>query len=315
MEQQRKTELVVQFPNERGEVLRGVLHFPEIDDESRKKTIVIFPNGGVMGCEGDYRAHVPMARHLARGGYYVLRFSPSGLGYSDGDIPNCRQKNLYLQVEYGLFVVDIRAAVKFAQTIESISSITLSGICGGAMSAFLAAAELKEVQYVIPIGVPVLLDNDDINYEARLPADEAMLVVNTYREKFFSPKAWVRLLTKKSDIPKIKAAILALFRPKGAYILTGNDKGKFAENPNFFKAARRIFKTRKKVLFVFGDTDGFWWEFQRLFLKRYYAGVKDAPFDLYISPKANHMLSLPEMQVDVATAMLSWLNKHHGHTS
>jgi len=315
MEQQLKIESVVQFPNERGEVLRGVLHSPEIGDESRKKTIVIFPNGGVMGCEGDYRAHVSMARHLARSGYYVLRFSPSGLGYSDGDIPNCRQKNLYVQVEYGLFVADIRAAVKFVQTIESISSITLSGICGGAMSSFLAAAELKEVQYVIPIGIPVLLDNDDINYEVRLPADEAKLMVKIYHQKLFSPKAWVRLLTKKSDIQKIKGAILALFRPKGAYISTGNEIGKFAENPNFFKAARRIFKARKKVLFVFGASDGFWWEFQRLFLKRYYAEVKDAPFDLYLSPGANHMLSMPEMQVDVVQAMLAWMNKHHGHTS
>jgi len=311
MEPQRKIESVVQFPNERGEVLRGVLHFPEHGDETRKKTIVIFPNGGVMGCEGDYRAHVAMARHLARGGYYVLRFSPSGLGYSDGDIPNCRQKNLYVQVEYGLFVADIRAAVQFVQNIGSFSSITLSGICGGAMSAFLAAAELKEVQYVIPIGIPVLLDNDDLDYDTRLPADVAKQMVKIYHEKLFSPKSWVRLLTKKSDISRIKGPILALFRQEGAYISKGNEKGKFAENPNFFKAARRIFKTRKKVLFVFGDTDGFWWEFQRIFLKRYYAEVKDAPFDLYLSPGANHMLSLPEMQVDVVQAMLAWMNKHN----
>jgi pimeloyl-ACP methyl ester carboxylesterase len=311
MKQQPKLELAVQFPNERGEFLRGVLHSPEFDDESRKKAIVIFPNGGVMGCEGDYRAHVTIARHLARSGYYVLRFSPSGLGYSDGDIPNCRQKSLYVQIEYGLFVADIRAAVQFAKTIESFSSITLSGICGGAISAFLAAAELKEVQYVIPIGIPVLLDNDDLNYEDRLPADRAKLRLKIYYDKLFSPMAWVRLLTKRSDIRSIKSAILGLLRPKGAYISTGNEKGKFAENPNFFKAARRIFKTQKKVLFVFGDADGFWWEFEKIFLKKYYAGVKDAPFDLYRSPEANHMLSLPEMQVDVAQAMLAWMNKHH----
>ena len=299
-------ESPIQFYNEQKEVLRGIFHSPEKPDILEPKSLVVFPNGGIMGCEGDYRAHVSIARHLVRAGYYVLRFSPSGFGYSNGNIPDCRQKNLYAQIENGLLVEDIRSAVKFSMTLENFSSITLSGICGGAISSFLAAAELKEVKYVIPIGIPVILDNDDLDYNTRLPADEGKLVFKTYSEKFFSLKAWMRLLSMKSDIQKIKSAIISMLSRKASYIGDSNDKMKFNTNPKFFDAAKKIFNDRKKVLFVFGDIDGFWWEFQRLFLDRYFKGVHELPFDLYLASRANHMLSLPEMQRDVANAIVKW---------
>ncbi len=308
-------ESEIQFSNERGELLRGLLHSPESSNPAGSKNLVIFPNCGAIGCEGDYRSYVSMARQLARGGYYVMRFSPKGLGYSDGYIPACHIKTFFGQIEEGLFVGDIKAAVKFARVIENFSSITLSGICGGAISSFLATAELKGVGYVIPIGIPVILDSDDMDYNARLPADEAKLRIKTYYDKLFSAKAWARLLFGKSDIAPIRAAIFALFHRKASYITEENEKAKFAQNPLFFEAARRIFKARKKVLFVFGDTDGFWWEFQRLFLKKHYDGVKETPFDLYLSPRANHMLNLPEMQLDVVRAMLTWMRKHHARVS
>jgi alpha/beta superfamily hydrolase len=310
--EQSSMESIIQFPNERGEMLRGVLHTSESLNPAGTKQLVIFPNGGVMGSEGDYRAHVSMARHLAKGGYHVIRFSPAGLGYSEGQISDCGQKNLYNQIENGLMVADIRAAVNFAGTLDSFSSITLSGICGGAISSFLAAAEIDEVGYVIPIGIPVILDDDCYDYNKRFSALDKHVVIRTYLDKITSIKAWLRLFSGTSDVTKIKSAILAFFRGKGSYIGGENDKTKFLTNPLFSIAARKIFRKQKKVLFVFGDSDGFWWEFQKLFLKKHYDGVRERPFDLYISHRSNHMLNIPEMQLDVARTMLSWMDKHHG---
>lgn len=305
-------ESIIQFPNERGEILRGVLHTPESLSPVGPKHLVIFPNGGVMGSEGDYRAHVSMARQLAKGGCHVMRFSPAGLGYSEGRIPDCTQKNLYNQIENGLMVADIRAAVRFAATVDSFSSITLSGICGGAISAFLAAAEIDEVGYVMPIGLPVILDDDGSDYNKRFSALDKHVVLRMYLDKLLSPRSWLRLFSGRSDVTKISSAIMAFFRGKDSYLGGENDKSKFAENPLFFKAVRKIFKKRKKVLFVFGDSDGFWWEFQKLFLNKHYKGVKDTPFDIYVAHRANHMLNIPEMQLDVARTMLSWMKKHQG---
>lgn len=305
-------ESIIQFPNERGELLRGVFHVPESPSQTGLKHLVIFPNGGVMGSEGDYRAHVSMARHLTTAGYHVMRFSPSGLGYSEGHIPDCSQKNLYNQIENGLMVVDIKAAVRFAGTVESFSTITLSGICGGAISSFLAAAEIDEVGYVMPIGIPVILDDDVLDYKKRLASLDKHIVLRMYLDKFLSVRSWLRLFLGKSDVATIRSAILALFRGKSSYLDGGGEKDKFAQNPLFFMAARKIFRERKKVLFVFGDSDGFWWEFQKLFLKKLYDGVKATPFDIYISQRSNHMLNIPEMQSDVVQEMVSWMKKHHG---
>ena len=308
-------ESIVKFQNERGETLRGILHSPENNSPRDAKHLVIFPNGGVMGSEGDYRAHVSMARQLTNGGYHVLRFSPAGLGYSDGDIQDCSQKNLYNQIENELFVADIRSAVRFAKTSDDFSSITLSGVCGGAISSFLAAAEIDEVGYVMPIGIPVILDDDSQDYSKRILALDKHYVFRMYLDKILSPRSWLRFLSGRSDISTIKSTVMAFFRGKDSYLGGGDDKSKFRENPLFFKAAKKIFKKRKKVFFIFGDSDGFWWEFQKLFLKRHYDGKKETPFDLYVAHRANHMLSIPEMQSDVAEKMLSWMIREHGRTS
>lgn len=308
-------ESVVQFPNGRGETLRGMLHSPESSTPTTRAHLVVFPNGGVMGSEGDYRAHTTIARHLTAGGYHVLRFSPAGLGYSDGHVAECPQKNLYASIENGQFVQDTVAAVEFACTLRSFATITLSGICGGAITSFLAAAQIKRVDSVIPIGVPVILDSEDMDYSARLPADEARLVLKGYLGRVLSPTAWRRLLSRKSEVGKIAAAVSALFRRKGAYMSEGGERGKFAANPLFFEAASTILRRRKPVLFVFGDADGFWWEFERLFLKRRYPDVDALPFDIYRSPRANHMLSMAEMQLDVSRAMLAWMARHHADPS
>jgi hypothetical protein len=305
-------ESIIQISNGKKGILRGILHVPEALKEKTRKDLVVFPNGGVMGCEGDFRAYTNMSRILVHEGFYVLRVSPSGMGYSDGFIADCRQKNLFNQIENGLLVEDIITAVKYAKSIDEFTSITLAGICGGAISVFLAAATLEEVQYIIPIGIPAILDKDDLDYNARLPANEAKMVVQMYSHKIFSFKAWIRLLSKQSDWGRIKTAIRTLFRGKPAYISEDDDGSKFSSNPCFFEAAQIIFKTKKKVLFIFGDADGFWWEFEKLFLKKFYDGADPLPFEYYLAPRVNHMLTFPEMQTDVVSAMINWLRKHLG---
>lgn len=301
-------ENVIEFKNQRGETLRGVLHTPA--SSNLVKNIVIFPNGGVMGAEGDYRAYVSMARQITAGGYYVMRFSPAGLGYSDGDINDCSQKKLFNQIEKGLFVNDIKAAVRFSKTIENFKSITLSGICGGAISVFIAAAELNEVHYVIPIGIPVILDNDNADYYQRIAALDKSFILNMYLDKIFKLTAWKSYFSGKSDKKIIHSVIRALFQNKTDYIDI-NSKSKFSLNQIFLDSAEKIIKSGKKILFIFGDADGFLTEFNNLYLERFYQRKDQKPFSIFISHRSNHMFSLPEMQKDVAKEMLRWMQIQH----
>jgi hypothetical protein len=306
-------ECNIQFYNSRNETIRGILHTPELIRDNIGRRLIIFPNCGLVGCEGDFRSYVIMARKLVGAGYAVLRFSPSGLGYSDGNISDCRTKELFQKLESGLFVPEIKAAISFAKSAYSYTSITLSGICGGAISCFLAAAELSEIESIIPISIPVVLDRDDADYNARLPADEAKLRIKTYSSKFLSIKAWLRLLSGKSDSAAITAAITAIVKGKwGSYLDNGGKDSKFCTNPYFLKAAQKNIDAKKKMLFVFGENDGFWWEFRKLYLDQHYGDDQPYPFDIYISPRSNHMLSMREMQDDVATSMISWLETKLG---
>jgi uncharacterized protein len=303
-------ESVIEFTNESGLTLRGILHSPE-ENTLRPTTrrLVIFPNGGIMGAEGDYRAHVGLARYLETGGYHVIRFSPAGTGYSDGEIAECRQKDLYNHIENGLLVSDIRSAVKFSRRFGPFASTTLAGVCGGAISSLLAASELDSVDSVVPIGAPVVLDSDEQDYGKRGAALDKQFVLKMYAKRLLSPGAWVRLILKKSDMSTIGNSISALFKRKDSYFANNGESGKFSVNPLFFSSMKKILKREKRVLFVFGETDGFWWEFQKLYLEGIKKDGQVLPFDIYLAPKANHMLSLAEMQQNVAKIMLTWLNR------
>lgn len=298
---------IVHFQNERNDTLRGVFHSPEKSNFNGRKDIIIFPNSGLMSAEGDYRSHYRIANYLTQKGFYILRFNPSGIGLSDGYIAECRQRDLFGQIETGLFVNDIRAAANFVQSTGRFDSITLSGICGGAISSFLAAAQLNEVNYVIPIGIAVILDTDKVEYDSRMPKEEARFLLSMYIRKLFSPDSWFRFIMLKSNVSMIKKSIFNIFHRDISYADNNKLNTSLQTNPAFFDAARQLFAKKKRILFIFGDSDNFWWEFESLFLNKYYMDRNKLPFDFYLVSRGNHMLSWTEMQLDAAAKIFNWL--------
>ncbi len=302
--------IIIEFNNPEALVLRGFLHIPQTIKSISRKDLIIFPNGGLMGCEGDFRAYVRISRYLVEHGFYVFRFSPSGLGMSDGIIEPCKRPDLFIQVETGLFVDDIKAAVEYIKSQMIFDSITLSGICGGAISAFIAASQIQDIDYVIPIGIPTVLDNSEGDYNARVPVEEAKFIFKTYTNKFLSPKAWIRLLAGKSDWQTIKMLINKLILRKQIAIDNKDQKKGFAVNSRFISAARKIFGN-KKILFIFGSADGFIWEFKNYFENKYFPNENERPYDLQIIQNGNHMLTWVEMQEEAAKKIYEWLSGQH----
>lgn len=295
------------FLNDQSEVLRGILHIPEKTIIANQNDIVIFPNSGIMGAEGDYRNNYRIADYLERKGFYVFRFSPAGLGYSDGMIHDCKTRDFFGAIESGLFVGDISSAVRHLSGLMKFNSITLSGICGGAISAFLAIERISKVNFAIPIGMPVVLDSDKAQYEFRLSSRKAQLVLDTYKHKLFSPMAWLRLIMLKSDWKTILRALIYRYKSEITYVANDESGKNLRYSRYFHEAANRIFASQKKVLFIYGDSDTFWWEFDELFLNKYYSKRTDLPFEYYLLPNGNHMLSWVEMQMNVARKMSDWL--------
>lgn len=298
------------FTNKEGSTLRGILHYPsDISSRENQKDLFVMPNGGIMGGEGDFRAHLRIARRLADEGFYVFRFSPAGTGNSDGCIADCRQKNLFNQIESGLFVSDMVSAVKYIQTIDNFESIILTGICGGAITSFLSAAELKEITHVIPIGVPVYLDSEQNDDSLRLPAQEAEMIVKNYINRLVSWESWMRVLSLKTDFKVIRRAILRILSEKVGHLFNIKTDRYFNANPRFNNAAKRILKANKKIFFIFGGNDGFWLEFKNQYLDKYFQNT-NPPFEYYLVPSGNHMLTSVEMQFDATEAILNWMTKN-----
>ena len=302
---------IVEFPNKKLELLRGVLHTPDEIDCNGRKDIVIFPNSGLMGAEGDYRSHYRIAEYIVKKGYYVLRFNPSGIGLSDGYIDDCRARDLFGAIETGLFEDDIKEAVRFVSSYDSFTSITLSGICGGGISSLLAAARIDEVECVIPISTPVVLDCDEVQYDSRISDKSAKLILSTYWHKLSSFKAWCRLLTFQSEWDKIYRALINYFKKDLSYI-KNNEPDRLHYNQYFHESVNHLLSKRKKILFIFGDADAFWWEFEDLFLNKYYHDQANREFDYSLVSSGNHMLSWVEMQMNSAEKICQWLNTQCG---
>ncbi len=296
------------FPNRDGILLRGLFHQPDTCLRGSRKDLVVFPNGGLMGCEGDFRAYVRIARHLSENGLYVLRFSPSGLGFSDGIVDECRRNIFFTKIETGLFVDDIQKALDFIRTEMEFDTITIAGICGGAISAFISASQINEVQNVISIGMPTILDNDEVDYNVRMPKEQAILILKTYYSKLFSPFSWWRFIRGKSDWVTLKMIFNKLILRKKTGVNSEDSEKISITNPEFYKASRKILG-QKNVLFIYGDTDWIYWEFVKHFADKYYPDKNKRPFDSYLISNGNHMLTWVEMQEDAAKKIYSWLNE------
>lgn len=301
-------KIIETFLNDKSEVLRGILHIPEKTIVRNQNDIIIFPNSGIMGAEGDYRNNYRIADYLEKKGYFVLRFSPTGLGYSDGLLHDCKTRDLFGAIESGLFVGDISSAVRHIVSLKNFNSITLSGICGGAISAFLAIDRIAEVTYAIPIGMPVVLDSDKAQYDSRLSSRKAQLVLDTYKHKLFSAKAWLRLFMLKSDWKTILRALTHRYKSEITYVANDELGESLRYSKYFHEAAKRVFASNKRILFIYGDSDTFWWEFEELFLDKYYGNRTDLPFEYYLLLNGNHMLSWVEMQMNVARKISDWLD-------
>jgi hypothetical protein len=300
-----KTRLI-EFTNRNGLLLRGFFHEPEQLCGSRKD-LVVFPNGGLMGCEGDFRAYVRITRYLVENGFYVLRFSPFGLGLSDGQIEDSKRVDLFIKIETGMFVDDIKTAVEFVQSKMVFNSITLAGVCGGAISSFIAASQIDDVKNVIPIGMPIVLDNAEGDYSTRIPEEEAKFIFKIYMSKFFSPRAWWRFTNGKSDWQTIRMIFNKLIIKKKDIISNDQLINGFSINKEYTKAAEKIIGN-KNILFIFGNTDIGYIEFNNYFLKRYFSDDEDRPFDIHILNNGNHMLTWVEMQKEAAETICTWLN-------
>ncbi len=314
---------IVEFSGPNGENLVGILSEPPPGVE-RRRVLLILSHGGLVHKAGAYRAHHHLAGYFAARGYTVFRFDPIGIGDSDGAIPELANRDLFGEIERGRFIKSYQSAFAYLQNRFDDYGWVVSGVCGGAVSSLLAGVESPHriAGYAL-ISCPVVLDGSQFDYSRREPPAMAMKNMRPYFAKLLKPRAILRFLTFQTDYAR-------LWHDGAPLLLRGKDKvvskvrsllprsvqtqsapapdaqPPVGLNPDFVKAAKAAM-AKSEVLFIYGNNDGFLWEFTDLYAVAHLSDTKRASV-LRIVDRANHMFIWPEWQEHAFQVIEEWLN-------
>ncbi|MDY6894516.1 MAG: alpha/beta hydrolase, partial [Thermotogota bacterium] len=157
-------EETIEFKNKKGESLFGIMHVPDDASFNAKKIGINLLNPGIKSRVAPNRLNVKIARRLCKEGFYVLRFDPSGIGDSAGEISSGKKVEVWGKIQRGLFVDDTKTSNDFFVNNYGIKDLILIGNCGGAITAILTAAIDKRVGNLVLIDVPVILIGPDYSF-------------------------------------------------------------------------------------------------------------------------------------------------------
>jgi pimeloyl-ACP methyl ester carboxylesterase len=165
----------------------------------------------------------------------------------------------------------------------------------------------------------VVLDGSQFDYSRREVPQMAKKRLKMYAAKLVSPKAIFRFLTFRSDYGRIWAmaktlllrAVDKAFRRKKVVEAKAIEAAKPDAKPRvglsvrFVKAAREAMQ-RSKVLFIYGNNDGFLWEFTDLYAAAHLSQAKRDEV-LRVVEHANHMFQWNEWQQQAFALIQDWL--------
>src|SRR5688572_27422911 len=146
----------VSFLNADGLKLFGTLHRPSAGSDSPLPAVVLLSPGVKMRV-GPGRLYVPLTEMLTEQGYTVLRFDFFGLGDSEGALKERLLADVYNNIEVGRYVADTLSALDWLHSTHRIKRFILGGLCGGAITALLAAQRDPRVEGLLSLGMTVTL--------------------------------------------------------------------------------------------------------------------------------------------------------------
>lgn len=313
---------IVEFLGPAGANLIGVLWFPPPNGPKRK-ILFILSHGGLSHKLGAHRVHYHLARFFTVRGCTVFRFDPAGMGDSDGVIPTQVRQDLFGSIESAVFKDSYRGAFEYLATRFADYRWILSGVCGGAISSLLAGVESPyPIAGYALVSCPVVLDGARFDYSRREPPATALKYLRLSLANLISPTAIWRFVTFQSSYTWLWNNVLSL-------LLRGKDKlsvklrlprkagkadtGKPSKvkpavglSPVFVKAAHEAMQ-KSKILFIYGNNDGFLWEFTELYAVTHLSASQRDTI-LHIIIHANHMFIWQEWQQQAFELIDGWLD-------
>jgi uncharacterized protein len=306
----------VTFKNADGLTLFGTLHSPAVKQAALPVVVLLSP--GVKMRVGPGRLYVPLTQLLNSQGYTVLRFDFFGLGDSEGELQETLLADVYNNIEVGRYVDDTLAALRWLRERHGFDRFVLGGLCGGAITAVLAAERDSRVEALLSIGMTVTLASNaatPAHYMTRAQLDYRR---RGYIRKLLRPQAWLRFLTLQSEYDVIWRAMKRMFvkdKPVAAVAAkpAAPTEQRGNANPLFPAAYFSFLRRGGKALMLFSERDRLQSEYEEKFVQPYAAQLSEltSQIEQHVIPHANHVLSFREWQEQMLVLSQRWLAKLH----
>lgn len=306
----------VTFKNPAGHTLYGTLHRPGLARPELPAVVLLSP--GVKMRVGPGRLYVPLTQMLTAHGYLVLRFDFFGLGDSEGELQEQLLPDVYNHIEVGRYVGDTLSALAWLRSHCGCRRFLLGGLCGGAITALLAAERDPSIEGLLSLGMTITLASNaatPAKYLTRAQLDSRR---RGYYRRLLQPKSWLRFLTFQSQYDVIWSSMKRLVvndRPAPAPVAADPEKVEQRGNANpLFPPAFFTFLQRGgRALMLFSEKDRLPSEYEEKFATPYAQRLLPYAQQLHyhVVPSANHVLSFHEWQREMVEASRQWLLKLH----
>ena len=301
----------VTFENAAGQTLFGTLHLPAVQRPGLPAVVLLSP--GVKMRVGPGRLYVPLTDMLVAEGYLVLRFDFFGLGDSEGELTETMLADVYNNIEVGRFVDDTLCALRWLRQTQGSKRFVLGGLCGGAITALLAAERDTAVEGLLSLGMTVTLASNAAAPGKFFTDAELEWRRKLYLKKMLQTKYWLRFLTFRSEYGVIWHSLKrAIFKPKvnpvdvtaGAPV---EQRGN--ANPLFPQAFLSFLRRGGRALMLFSEKDRLLSEYQEKFVAPYAQALAPhaSQVQQHVVKNANHVLSLREWQQEMVAISRGWL--------
>lgn len=302
------------FKSRNGLKLHGMLHLP--DGQTRKTGIIIL-SPGIKSRVAPHRLYVKMSALFEGLGFAVFRFDPEGMGDSEGEVNEKQAADVYGSIQVGRFVDNTISAMDWMQSELGIKKFILSGLCGGAITGLLAGARDSRVDSLLGLGIPVILDGSNVDKTRFMTTGQLGAVRKGYFRKALDPKAWLRLLSFKSDYRLIFRSLWSSAAKKKSQGEQAGPPEEKKEQGNFnslFPAAFRQMAGSRKLCLIFSESDRLYWEFQEKFSSAYKEEMDryGRNVEIHVTPEANHVFTFRKWQDGAFGTMRKWLEDNYG---
>jgi hypothetical protein len=302
-------EKLVTINSGKGDLLYGVLHIPE---KINRRIGINLLNPGLKSRVAPHRLNVKLARKLCSNGYSVLRFDPTGIGNSEGELSSKNEKtiNLWRRIQKGCFVQDTIMGNRVLKLEARSDELIIIGQCGGAVSSALAGSKDEHVTGLVLIDMPCRIIDENMemtdgiiaSYSRRQLVKESITDILRFQ--------WIK---KIGDNKKRKNWITSNFK-KLKHLMNGKSIIKSEDNENgvnldLLHSVTSFLENGKEIFFLFAEKDfsrrEFYNHFSKLLLNKYSNITVDT------IENANHIYAERLSQEKLVNNIINWLNRKY----